>query len=103
MSTGGGQTPLWSRNGQELFYRAPDGALMGAAVTPDPAWRSSAPARVFQGQYHISPAGRTFDIAPDGRRFLMIKQSSPDEAAAQNRIVFVQNWDQELKRLVPTN
>jgi Tol biopolymer transport system component len=30
VSTGGGRMPLWSRNGQELFYGSPDGALMGA-------------------------------------------------------------------------
>jgi hypothetical protein len=44
--------------------------------------------------------GRTFDVAPDGRRFLMIKEGGGDEAAPQNLVV-VQNWFEELKRLVP--
>jgi serine/threonine-protein kinase len=74
VSTGGGRMPLWSRNGQELFYGAPDGALMGVRVEPGPSWRSSTPARILQGQFAYSGFGRAFDIAPDGRRFLMIRE-----------------------------
>ena len=103
VSTDGGQMPLWSRNGRELFYLSPDGAIMGISTSPDPGWRSSKPVPVFHGQYvHDQYAGRTFDIGPDGR-FLMIKESRPDGAASQNRIVFVGNWSEELKRLVPRN
>lgn len=104
VSTGGGRIPLWSRKGQELFYVSPDGILMGMRVEEAPSWRSSTPARVLQGQYYyaLPGNGRTFDIAPDGRRFLMIKQGGSNEAAPQNLVV-VQNWFEELKRLVPTN
>ena len=31
ISTAGGTRPLWAPNGQELFYVAPDGALMAVA------------------------------------------------------------------------
>lgn len=102
VSTGGGRMPLWSRNGQELIYLSPDGALMGVRVEPAPSWRSSTPARILQGQYFFLAPGRTFDIAADGRRFLMIKQGGATEAAPQNLVV-VQNWFEELKRLVPAN
>lgn len=100
VSTGGGRMPLWSRNGQELFYVSPDGALMGVRMEPGPSWRSSTPARILQGQHFYTAPGRTFDIAPDGRRFLMIKQGGANDAAPQNLIV-VQNWFEELRRLVP--
>jgi hypothetical protein len=47
--------------------------------------------------------GRQWDIAPDGKRFLMM---SPGEGAAgehsQSRMVVVLNWHEELKRLVST-
>jgi serine/threonine-protein kinase len=105
-STGGGRIPLWSRTGQELFYVSPDSVLMGVRMErgpePGPSWRSSTPARILQGQYFYADPGngRTFDIAPDGRRFLMIKQVGGNEAAPQ-RLVVVQNWFEELKRLVP--
>jgi serine/threonine-protein kinase len=108
VSTGGGVTPLWSRNARELFYISPEGQLMGVQVDAGPSWRSSTPARILDGQY-LYPIeglpGRTFDIAPDGRRFLMIKEGGTDAAAAgpQNRIVLVQHWTEELKRMVPGN
>jgi len=102
VSTGGGRMPLWSRNGQELFYGSPDGALMGVRMEPGPSWRSSTPARILQSQFAYSGFGRAFDIARDGRRFLMIREGGGNEAAPQNLVV-VQNWLEELKRLVPPN
>ena len=54
----------------------------------------------FGGVGNSSP--RTYDVSPDGQRFLMLKQvASPDQSAAPARIVVVQNWMEELKRLVP--
>ena len=43
---------------------------------------------------------RTYGVSQDGKRFLMIKEDvAPEQSAA--RIVVVQNWFEELKRLVP--
>ena len=46
---------------------------------------------------------RPYDIAPDGR-FLIIRsaQAEIDGGPASN-LILVQNWFEELKRLVPTN
>ena len=41
-----------------------------------------------------------YDVSADGQRFLMVKE--PSEAAAPAQINVVQNWHEELKRLVPT-
>jgi protein kinase-like protein/WD40 repeat protein len=105
VSTGGGRTPVWSRNGEELFYVSTEDALMGVRVNAGSPWHSTTPARVFQGKYFYggpgTGTGRTYDIAPDGRRFLMIKEDATNEAAPQN-LVLVQHFDEELKRLVPT-
>ena len=44
---------------------------------------------------------RQYHVAPDGR-FLMIRQgAATDEATAAPEIILVQNWFEELKRLVP--
>jgi hypothetical protein len=78
---------------------------MGVRVEGGPSWRSSSPERVLQGEYFYTTGNnpRSFDIAPDGRRFLMIKEGgSAATTAIRNRIVFVQHWVEELKRLVPT-
>jgi hypothetical protein len=42
-------------------------------------------------------------VSLDGQRFLMIKEAvSTDAASVPREIVVVQNWFEELKRLVPT-
>jgi eukaryotic-like serine/threonine-protein kinase len=105
ISTGGGNRPLWARSGKELFYRALGGAVMSAAVEGGSAFRAGNPTRLFEGRYEIGAAqsGRTYDISPDGQRFLMIKvDAGSDETATPPSIVVVQNWHEELKRLVPT-
>ena len=49
-------------------------------------------------------AGRTYDVARDGRRFLMIKEvREPGEVDRPALIVVIQHWFEELKRLVPVN
>ena len=101
ISTAGGTRPLWVPRGQELFYVAPDGVLM--AVRADPRggkWRSGSPAKVLEGPYVTRSLRdkRTYDVSADGKRFLMVKQPA-NQAAPQ--IVVVQNWTEELKRLVP--
>ena len=45
--------------------------------------------------------GRTDDISPDGKRFLMVKEGGSDETST-TEFILVQNWFEELKRLVPT-
>jgi serine/threonine protein kinase len=49
--------------------------------------------------------GNNYDLAPDGQRFVMIKEGAATATvpAPAAQIVVVQNWFEELKRLVPTN
>ena len=58
------------------------------------------PTELFEGRFY-SGANR-YDISLDGQRFLMIKQALPTEEAPAE-ILLVQNWFEELKRLVPTD
>ena len=48
--------------------------------------------------------GRSYDVAPDGQRFLMIKEGGgAEDASAPASLIIVENWFEELRRLVPTN
>ncbi len=60
------------------------------------------PEVLFAGDYFSLNGGRGYDIAPDGQRFLMIKPGG-EAGAAPSSIVVVQNWIEELRRLVPTD
>jgi len=108
VSTAGGTQPLWARSGRELFYLAPNGAVMSVPVHRGPTWTAGVPTKLFEGQYYrgsgnnLSTLGRTYDVSPDGKRFLMIKPGgAADQTAPAPIIVVVQHWFDELKRLVP--
>jgi serine/threonine-protein kinase len=107
VSTDGGTRPLWSRNSAtpELFYLSSTGALMRVGVAPGSTWVPTAPTKLFEARYGAArnQNGRTYDISPDGKRFLMIKPvGGADQTAGPTSLVVVQNWREELKRLVPT-
>ncbi len=106
VSTAGGIQALWARNGQELFYIAADGRLNSVRVDGGATWSASTPRTVLDRQYYLGAnlvnAGRTYDVSPDGQRFLMIKDNASDQGAGRASMVVVQNWIEELKRLVPT-
>jgi eukaryotic-like serine/threonine-protein kinase len=100
---GGGMQPVWARDGNELFYLAPNGALMSVTVRPDNNLSPGPPRKLMDEPYLRVPtqaAARTYDVSENGKRFLRIKPSSGPEATVS--IVVVQNWFEELKRLVPS-
>jgi hypothetical protein len=74
VSTSGGTAPRWSRNGRELFYIAPNGNLMAVAVGGGGTFEAGAPQALFRtplgapAAVHSSPS---YDVSPDGQRFLM--------------------------------
>jgi hypothetical protein len=83
------------------FYQGADGRQVfavpissGANLTP------GTPTLLFEGPFlPASPVFRPFDLTPDGR-FIMIRSRNVDPNASAT-VVVVQNWLEELKRLVP--
>ncbi len=77
ISTGGGTQPLWAPDGRELLYRAPGGAVMAVPVQTQPTFTAGDGEVVFEGSYLVTAPvvpTRTYDMAPDGQRFLMVKE-----------------------------
>ena len=102
VSTGGGTRPLWARNGRELFYLGPTGKLMAVPIQPGPGFTRGNAAVVLERAYFTAPVlGRSYDVSSDGTRFLMIKDT-PASTGTASHLVVVQNFFEELKRLVPT-
>ena len=103
VSTGGGTQPLWAPSGRELFYRAPDGKLMAVPIRPGPGFTRGNAVVVVDRAYFAGAGalGRTYDVSPDGTRFLMIKDAAASTGTAP-QLVVVLNFFEELKRLVPT-
>jgi hypothetical protein len=88
---GAGQ-PFWSRNSRELFFSAPPGVLKAVSIAPGDRLRAGAARTLFPLDNL-----RFVGAAPDGQ-FLAFKEP-PREPPTE--IVVVQNWVQELARLVP--
>ena len=95
VSTEGGQQPMWSRDGKELFYRSGD-KMMAAVVETEPQFRITGYNKLFEGRYFSSVNLQNYDVAPDGR-FLMIKEQVE---SAPLEINVVLNWFDELNRLM---
>ena len=97
ISTEGGEEAAWARSG-ELFYRNGN-KMMGVDITTDPAFARGTPKLLFEGVYGTYLPRANYDVTPDGQKFLMIKTG--DRQIAELNVI--QNWFEELKRLVPTN
>ncbi len=77
---------------------------MTVPVQMEPSFTPGTPAVVFEGNdYPSVGAGRDYDVSADGQRFLMLKAAGGAEDADQAQIIVVQNWFEELRRLVPTD
>jgi serine/threonine-protein kinase len=109
VSTVPGESPRWSPDGREIFYITQAGdAVMAVSVETEPTFSPGKPRELFRGTF-VAGYGESppYDIHPDGKRFLMIKQLQIQEgepAEAQPRkIIIVTNWLEELKQRVPVD
>jgi len=94
VSTTGGVTPRWARNGKELYYIAPDGMLMAVPVHPTPTSPGlGTPQALFLtravfGGASIVGITWQYDVAEDGR--FLINATTVDGRTAP--ITVIQNW-----------
>ena len=81
VSVGKGEEPQWTPEGNELIYRNWRNGRNGESwmlvpVTTEPTLTSGEPRLLFEG-YYVHHAGRSYDVAPDGLRLLMIDRVAP--------------------------
>jgi len=94
VSNDGGGTPLWERDGKQLFYLFLDGDAMAVDVNTNGIFQAGVPKPLFK-----LPSGVLFwDISPDGKRFLMVAPPSATGAAAQPKFTVVVNWESALNK-----
>ncbi|MDA2925063.1 hypothetical protein MYX65_10525, partial [Acidobacteria bacterium AH-259-L09] len=100
ISPNGGLEPVWGPKGREIFYLEGD-KMMAVKIETDPEFRFEPPEVLFEESY-LNTNRPSYDVGPDGR-FLMIQRvEQTEEASAPTQLIIVQNWFEELKRLVPT-
>ena len=63
------------------------------------------PEVVFEQTFDVvaqSYVGRSYDVSPDGKRFLIVKEgASPEQRLSPPQLVIVEHWFDELKQRVP--
>ena len=101
-----GIMPTWSRAGPELIYLSAGWrSLMRVSVEEVEGGESLVVGEletVIAFDYFGSTQGRrSYDLSPDGERFLMIKRASSEGPGATSQINIVLNWSQELLERVP--
>ena len=102
--SGSSWSPAWSRDGRELFYRTQtdDGpvTLKVLSVEASREFTDVRPKTLFEIGGPGSRPLRGYDASPDGQRFL-IAQTVERRRTEKTTIHLVQNWFEELERLVP--
>ena len=103
VSNGGGMSPVWSRNGRELFFETLDNRIMVAAYTVRGGSFAADKPRVWS-EKRLADTGAplNYDLAPDGKRIAAIMPADvPEEQKAQNHVIFLQNFFDEVRRRAP--
>ena len=97
VSTGGGIQPRWRRDGQELFYIAPDGKLMAVPIRlQGSTLEAGTPVALFQtrtAQIAQGAIKQQYAVAADGR-FLV---NDATEESATSPITVILNWKPRAK------
>jgi serine/threonine-protein kinase len=92
VSVGGGNAPVWSRDGRRIFYT--NGAkLLAASVATSPNFSVTAREVLFEGDYLPSTGHASYDVSLDGKSFLMLRPV----INSGEQIVVIPNWAAELR------
>jgi Tol biopolymer transport system component len=85
VSTDGGSSPVWARDGRTLYFRNAKGMIVATDMDlakPSPAGASRS---LFDAsRYYFDANGRSFDLATSGDAFLFVK---PPSRASMNVVV----------------
>jgi Tol biopolymer transport system component len=105
VSDGGGGQPLWSRDGRTLYYRTDSGIMAASVETGGGTFRAGKPRLVITGTFRGGTAGLglggysfpDYEVAGDGRRFVMFPQET--EQVRLGQITLVTRWFDDLEQL----
>jgi len=104
ISTVGGKSPIWSRNGRELFFQDLETEkIMVTSYTGTGDAFAPAKPRLWSDN-RLLALGRlqSYDLAPDGKRFAVVLYADGTaEQKLSTNLTFLLNFFDELRRRVP--
>jgi Tol biopolymer transport system component len=100
VSDRGGAGPVWSPDGTELFFKDASGQLMAVVVERGGAVpRFGNPEIVLDLNALGLSTDATYDVSPDGSRFVFARPAGGREGSSE--IFIVLDWNEQLERQVP--
>jgi eukaryotic-like serine/threonine-protein kinase len=94
VSRDGGETPVWSLDGKELYYLEKD-TLMAVSVRLDRGFEAGVPRALFSADFKVGFGGlRAFDVTRDGRFLLLLHEPE----TRRRGIDVIANWGAGLGR-----
>ena len=86
ISAAGGIEPRWRRDGRELFYRNAD-TVIAVQVRADSGFTAGERSALFTTNYYQTGRHATYDVHPDGQRFIFIAGAGDDTS----ELMLIQN------------
>ena len=87
---GGGSEPLWSADGQELFFRKGADFFAAPVTSAEARLNVGQPIRLFGGAYDDSPTGHQhYDVSRDRQRFALVRKL---QGETQSELRVILNW-----------
>jgi Tol biopolymer transport system component len=86
VSSGGGAEPVWSGSGQTLFYRSGT-TLVAAQLRIGTEVSVTGRSLLFSVPYLRGRGNRNYDVAPDGSRFVFVKNTNPPRLVVQLNVL----------------
>jgi serine/threonine protein kinase/Tol biopolymer transport system component len=96
VSNSGGVNPEWASGGRELIYQSGT-AVMRVTVMAGPTFAAGTPSKLFERPI----GGVLLGVSPSSDEFVMSGLNAQATRPAGSTLVVIQNWAEELKRLVP--
>ena len=97
LSTAGGDSPLWSHDGTELFYQSSTNELHAVEVRPGTAFTTGERNSLFSLTEYLQGIG-VYDLSATDQRFIFLH---PQIRGPRDELVVVHNFFEELKERVP--
>ena len=95
VSTGGGQEPVWARNGRELFYKT-QASFMVAEVDTGAAFRVRGRRELFStADYQSNAYHARYAVLPGDSTFVMIQSRF---GAADLQTIVLTDWQEAVQR-----
>jgi eukaryotic-like serine/threonine-protein kinase len=95
VSRDNGLEPRWRKDGRELFFLSPAGAMMSVKVAYTPSFQAAPPTELFRTGALTSGPFPQYSVTSDGQRFLMI---DPVADGRGESLAVIAHWSESLKR-----